>query len=157
MRISEGYKQDGIYCPWDLDIWEIANYYSVPLRFADAPSFHYKNEYFQWVIINKNLSIEKQREQFFHELSHFFKHTGSQMDMPDFKRKGQEMKTKMFTCYASIPYHMLSYINFQDPYVVNKTAEMFRITWSVAYYRLWKIKQHIMEEFTNERISTKTR
>lgn len=143
--------RDRVYSPWDLDIRKIASFYNIPLKFAGVPSFCYENEYFQLIVINKKLAIEKQREQFFHELSHFFKHSGSQLDMPDFIRKGQEMKTNIFTCYASIPYHMLSYINFQDSYVVNKTAEMFRITWAVAYYRLWKIKQNIIGGFSNER------
>ncbi|MFS0766074.1 ImmA/IrrE family metallo-endopeptidase [Peribacillus phoenicis] len=98
---------------------------------------------YQGITIDSRESLEVQREMFFHELCHLLRHTGVQSMMSKAFRELQERDAQHFTRYAAIPFHMLKYIDTQDPYVIDQMVELFKVTPELCESRLLQIKNKI--------------
>jgi Zn-dependent peptidase ImmA (M78 family) len=98
---------------------------------------------FQGIYLDTRVSKEEQKEHFFHELCHILRHVGCQSMMPKTFQELQEWDARNFVRYAAIPHHMINYIDFKDEYVVENTANLFKITPELAEERLNQIKHKI--------------
>ncbi len=60
--------------------------------------------------------------------------------MPEAFRELQERDARLFTKYAAIPYHMLKFIDWNDRYIVEQMANMFKVTPELCEERLTQVK-----------------
>lgn len=145
-KVMKMYKNMNIYKPEDIDIRKIANYFRIHLKFSANRSYSFQNENFMIININKSLNKMKQREVFFHELCHLLRHCGNQYkNMPKAFRELQEWDAEHFTRYAAIPFHMLNYINWTTPCIVNEMSNIFNISNSICKERIFHINRNKMK------------
>ncbi|MGE6718680.1 ImmA/IrrE family metallo-endopeptidase [Peribacillus frigoritolerans] len=98
---------------------------------------------YRGITVDSRESLEKQREMFFHELCHLLRHTGIQSMMHTAFRELQERDAEHFKRYAAIPFHMLKYIDIQDPYVIDQMVDLFKVTPELCELRLLQIKNRM--------------
>lgn len=142
------YTRIGILRPEHIDIKFIAKNFDITINISNLPSTHVVNGRFRGIYLNRSLSKEMRREVFFHEFCHIQRHAGVQSNMPNPFRELQEWDAKTFTLYATIPYHMIQFIPFDEPGCIEETAHMFRITSELAEERIEMIKRR-MDTITN--------
>lgn len=130
----------------------IARQYRIFLHKKPRPaSFEVIGRY-QGINMDSRESFEVQREMFFHELCHILRHAGIQTMLPESFRQLQEWDAKCFVRYAAIPYHMLKYIQLDDPYVVDQMVSLFKVTPELCVERLAQIKnRHLYQHTVAER------
>jgi hypothetical protein len=104
-------------------------------------AFHEVVGRYRGITIDTRESIEVQREMFFHELCHILRHCGVQSMMPAAFREMQERDARHFTRYAAIPYHMIKFIDIEDPYVIDQMVDKFKVTPELCLERLEQIKE----------------
>jgi Zn-dependent peptidase ImmA (M78 family) len=118
----------------------IARVYGIFINRWELPSKYLVNGRFRGVYIDKRKQKDKQREIFFHELCHILRHMGIQTMMPAAFRELQEWDARRFTLYAAIPAHMLKFIDFNDEYVIDQMASIFKVTPELCEERLEQIQ-----------------
>ncbi len=140
------YQSIGIQSPQDLEPDVIAERLGVKLRYEDTPSLFYEYGNYRCIVIDKTLSPDEQRRQFFHELGHLFRgHAGEQSELPDLFRGLQEEQAEHFARYAMMPYFMIQSLTLPEfewemPYLI--TSE-FRVPLHLARERWEQIKRRI--------------
>ncbi|KXG09916.1 hypothetical protein AT864_01476 [Anoxybacillus sp. P3H1B] len=142
--VTKLYTRLGIFHPTHIDIFFIAQKMNIFLREKPFPSTHQVVGRFRCITIDSRLSNEEKREAFFHELCHILRHVGLQSMMPEAFRELQERDARNFTKYAAIPAHMLTYIEWDAPYIVEQMTNIFRITPELCMARLYQIENRIM-------------
>lgn len=132
--IRDFYYDIGIHYPHQLDMHEIIYRLGMSITYMDISSRFYKKE----VIIDERLSKEKQWEDFGHELCHYYRHYGNQMNMPEDFLQLQEFQARFFALHFCIPTFML--LNLRLPNVrgqaIDFIAETFKVTRMFAKKRL---------------------
>lgn len=141
--VTNFYKRIGIRKPEDLQIDFIAKQCNVILMRDQAESHYINLGYTKVIIVDSRLSLERQREVFFHELCHILRHEGMQGIMPVAFRDLQEWDAVNFAKYAAIPYHMLQYIRL-DRDVVADMSELFKVTPKLCKERLEQILNRML-------------
>lgn len=126
--VTKLYKRLGIYRPKHIDIKYIARVYEIFIHRKPLPAYYQVVGRYRGITLDIRESIEKQHEQFFHEFSHILRHSGCQTLLPAAFRELQEWDATHFTKYATIPAHMLKYIYFDDPYVIDQMVSLFKVT-----------------------------
>lgn len=90
------------------------------------------------ICIDLNLSKEKAREVFAHELCHCLFHVGNQLEMYELYREYQEFKAENFAMHFCIPTFML--LNMELPQYISEAIEFvadeFGVTNELALKRL---------------------
>jgi Zn-dependent peptidase ImmA (M78 family) len=142
--VTDFYTRKKILHPRHINIEHIARIYDVFINYWGLPSMYKVNGRFRGIYINKSKSKEQQREIFFHELCHILRHTAVQTMMPAAFRELQEWDARHFTLYAAIPAHMLQFIDFNDEYVIDQMASLFKVTPELCEERLEQIKNRCM-------------
>jgi Zn-dependent peptidase ImmA (M78 family) len=140
--VSRFYRNLNIYTPEDLDEETIAYALDIYLSRKDISSFSYEEGKFKSITIDRRTSPEEQREQFYHELCHILRHAGRQSMMPEAFRELQEWDARHFVRYAAIPFHMLRYIDFNEPDFLLLMAKKFGVTPILCKERIQKIKNN---------------
>jgi hypothetical protein len=153
--VSNFYKRLKIYTPSDINEKKIAYNHCVYLNYREENS-HYINGRFKSITVDERQDPLTQREIFFHELCHILRHAGRQSMMSAAFRELQERDSRHFTRYASIPYHMLKYLDLESPGVIEEMSGMFKVTPELCVERLLQIQSKIQhkkrERFTNENV-----
>lgn len=139
-RVTKLYKNLNIQYPHDIDENYIARKLRIFIHRKPQESFYEVVGRYRGITIDVRVNKEKQREMFFHELGHILRHYGSQSSMPVSFRQYQEWDATNFMKYALIPYHMLHFIDFHDPNVIDKTAKLFCVTPELCEKRLIQIE-----------------
>lgn len=134
-KITTFYKSNGIYTPDHIDEREIARKLDIHLIYSDKRCYASKSEDFKLININKHLTRQQQRERFFHELGHIMMHTGCQYTHNSL-RDHQEHDAANFTRYAAIPLHMLTFVDFNSPYLIENMAATFKVSKELCKERL---------------------
>lgn len=141
--ITAFYQNLGIRTPNDLCIDKIAHKCNVILLKENIDSYYLANDYIKMIVIDSRLSLEQQREVFFHELCHVLRHAGMQGMMPIAFRELQEWDAVRFSRYAAIPAHMLQYIRLEKDNTIADMSEMFGVTPDLCKKRLTQIHNKI--------------
>jgi hypothetical protein len=104
-------------------------------------------ERFRGITIDARKSKKVQREMFFHEFCHILRHAGIHSMMPEAFHELQEWDAKSFVRYAAIPHHMLKFIDFDNPYVIDQMVSLFKVTSELCEDRLLQIQKKLFREF----------
>ncbi|WP_025950432.1 ImmA/IrrE family metallo-endopeptidase [Geobacillus thermocatenulatus] len=142
--ITNFYKRLGIFHPSHIDIEYIARRMNIFLREKPFPSTHQVFGRFRCIVVDSRLSLEEKREAFFHELCHVLRHAGVQSMLPEAFRELQEWDANHFTKYAAIPFHMLKFIDWNEPHIIEHMVNMFKVTPELCKSRLSQIKNRIL-------------
>lgn len=137
--IARLYKSLGIYTPKDINEHKIANQLKIHLSYSERRCYARDEGRFKLINLNKNIQPHEQREIFFHELYHILRHSGYQYQyksMPHSFRELQEWDAAHFTRYAAIPFHMLKYIDFKSPYLIETMSNTFKVSEELCEYRV---------------------
>jgi Zn-dependent peptidase ImmA (M78 family) len=137
--VTDFYKRLNIFTPKDINEQKIAYELRIFLRYKEENSF-YINGRFRSITIDSRLTSKIQRQIFYHELCHILRHVGRQTIMPGAFRELQERDARHFSRYAAIPHHMLSFIDFDSPYVVEEMSDTFKVTPVLCIERLEQIQ-----------------
>jgi Zn-dependent peptidase ImmA (M78 family) len=141
--VSKFYRRIGINTPEDISEKAIARALRIHLTYSDKRSYSTEIGNFQLINIYKDLDKNKQREVFFHELCHILRHSGFQYRiMPSAFRELQEWDAAHFTRYAAIPFHMLDYVNWTSPTLIEEMANTFKISEEICQYRVNHINRN---------------
>jgi Zn-dependent peptidase ImmA (M78 family) len=142
--VTQFYTRMKILHPRQINEDYIARIYNIFINRWKLPSKYLVNGRFQGIYIDTRKSKDKQREIFFHELCHVLRHMGVQTMMPAPFRELQEWDARHFTLYAAIPRHMIKFIDFEDPYVIDQMTSLFKVTPELCEERLEQIKNRCM-------------
>lgn len=137
--VTNFYIRLKIYHPRQIKLEYIARVYEIFIHRKPIPSFYEVIGRYRGITIDNRESLTVQREMFFHELAHLLRHSGIQSMMPAALRELQERDARHFTRYAAIPYHMLQFIDFDDPFVIDQMASLFKVTPELCEERLEQI------------------
>lgn len=137
--VTDFYSRLSIYRPEQIDIQLIASRYRIYVHTKPMPSSHQIVGHYKGITLDSRETEEVQREMFFHELCHILRHYGVQTMMPDAFRELQEWDARNFIRYAAIPQHMIRFINFDDHYVIDQMASLFKVTPQLCEERLNQI------------------
>lgn len=141
--VSKFYRMNGILTPQDINEKAIARALRIFLTYSDKRSYSAEEGKFKLININKNLDPLKQREVFFHELCHILRHEGHQYKiMPAAFRELQEWDAVRFTRYAAIPFHMLRFIDWKSPSLIEDMSNIFKISEEICQYRVDHINRN---------------
>lgn len=138
--VTDFYLRLNIYHPDQNDMQLIARRYRIFLHKKPLPSCHQIVGRYRGITIDNREPPEVQREMFFHELCHILRHCGVQSMMPEAFRQLQEWDARNFVRYAAIPHHMIRFIDFDDPHVIDQMASLFKVTHKLCEERLLQIK-----------------
>ncbi|MDX8046632.1 ImmA/IrrE family metallo-endopeptidase [Gracilibacillus sp. S3-1-1] len=142
--IANHYLKKGITTPSLMDIRKIAISFDIQLGFREKRSYSFTYGKSKIISIDSRLTLEEQREQFFHELCHILRHCGSQLVMPKAFHDLQEWDAKRFTRYAAIPFNMLKLFDLKSEYIVDDMAQSFNVGTKVVKERLDGIHRNIL-------------
>ena len=135
--ISNEYIKKGILTPADLTISNISKCFGVEIVIRNGKNYSVNIDGTIVLFLSKESRRDLKRN-FHHELCHGLMHEGRQRKgMPIPLRELQENQAENFIKYSTIPYHMLSYINFKD---VEYTAEVFGVSTDICEERIESIQ-----------------
>ncbi|GAA0471703.1 ImmA/IrrE family metallo-endopeptidase [Alkalibacillus silvisoli] len=137
--VSRFYRKNGLLYPDDLYISDISCKLGIYLTMDQPFTYSFEEDDLKLINVSYDLPTHKQREAFFHELCHIFRHTGNQVMMPEAFRELQERDAKHFTIYAAIPFHMLTQYKLKDDQIHWTLAEDFNVPAEIARERVEKI------------------
>ncbi|AWG44183.1 hypothetical protein BEH_11550 [Priestia filamentosa] len=135
--ISKEYIKRQILTPEDLTIDNIAECFHLDVIIRDGRVYSVEIDGEFVIFLRDEENPQRQKEKFFHELCHILIHSGRQTNMPLLLRELQENQAENFVKYASLPYHMLSYIKEDDVYY---TSELFNISVNICRDRMFSVQ-----------------
>jgi len=101
------YQKLHINVPSQIDMISIASNLGIWLHFVDVESAAIDRNGLYSILINRNLSIQQQWEEFGHELGHVLFHCGHQWFLPEGFIAYQENKANNFALQFCVPTFML--------------------------------------------------
>ena len=148
--VEELYMDIGIVKAKEIDMFAIASYLGIKLKFWDETSEAIEDEDgVFWILINEELGPKEQWQDFAHELCHVLQHEGYQLNMiTDFIRY-QEIKADNFMYNFCVPTFMLeeykiaNYYNIEDG--VSIVAKDFNVTEEFSRKRLIQFRNKIQQ------------
>lgn len=136
--ISKIYIRKGVLEPGDLSRDNIEKVFGFDYYVMRSPAYFIDN----MVVVDKREPFPIQREQFFHELCHFLRHSPC-AGMPKMYRQLIEWEARNFIKYAAIPFHMLDYVDKQNPLI--SMSEIFDVSLEICRERIELIKNQFIE------------
>ncbi|CEH30249.1 ImmA/IrrE family metallo-endopeptidase [Aneurinibacillus migulanus] len=157
--IEEQYKQKGILSPRDLTIEKICTEFCIEIEYTEGICSVVWDEELIIVYLNQNLSLQEQKEAFFHELCHPLRHVVDQRNRhPIFQGliELQEEQARNFQPYAIIPFFMVEQLELpnRDKEIAGLLAQTFNTTYLFAYRRWEQIKRRIAQGILDEKIKS---
>ncbi|WP_053431774.1 ImmA/IrrE family metallo-endopeptidase [Halalkalibacterium halodurans] len=142
--ISNEYKHKNIKKVQDLNIENLSVAFQVEIVLHTHKSNCIYDDEYSVIFLNKDQSIEKQREDFFHELCHILFHVGDQRSIPKEFCELQENQARRFGLYAAMPKHILdTYLSYPP----EEIAEIFTLPKCMVIDRLTQIKnRHLFKK-----------
>lgn len=137
--VTNFYSRLKIHHPKQIKLEYIARVYEIHIHRKPMPAFYEVIGRYRGITIDNREALTMQREMFFHELAHILRHAGVQSMMPAALRELQERDARHFTRYAAIPHHMLQFVDFNDPYVIDQMSNLFKVTPELCEERLAQI------------------
>lgn len=137
--VTQFYTRLRILHPRQLKIENIGKVYEIFIHRKPIPAFYEVKGRYRGITIDSREDSLVQREMFFHELAHILRHNGIQSMLPAAFRELQEWDARHFTLYATIPHHMLRFIDFNDEYVIDQMVGIFKVTPGLCEERLEQI------------------
>ncbi|WP_181350522.1 ImmA/IrrE family metallo-endopeptidase [Thalassobacillus sp. CUG 92003] len=137
--VSNWYIKRKFQYPLDLKLRKIAMQYEIFIHYKPMESRYTRFGRYREIVLNSTLNKTIQREQFFHELCHAVRHVGKQTMMPDAFRELQERDARHFTLYAALPYHMVKSYNLDDPDLLERWSQDFKVTEELCKERFTQI------------------
>lgn len=125
--IYELYKSIGVMNPNDLDMRFIAKQLGVDVVYK-RKSFRLDNE-----IILVRSGEREEWVEFGHEICHFLRHVGSQLNMPPLFRQLQEWQANYFAYHFCVPTFMLDRLL---NYTLSDIMNLFNVGYEFASKRL---------------------
>lgn len=110
--IYQKYCEHGILAPGDMDLDRIAAMHHAIIQPTGGRSKVLFDDSGGIIFLNKQDDTSKQRADFFHELGHLVRHTGSQNSLPPLFVELQERQASVFQLYAAMPYYLVA--NYED-------------------------------------------
>ena len=101
--IENIYTNISIYHRRQLNPEEIAARFGIVVDYVDGTSKCVEHGQFSLNMLNQNLSLAAQWQEFAHELCHLFCHAGNQYTLPPFFLKMQKWQAKSFALHFCIP------------------------------------------------------
>ncbi|WP_096435946.1 ImmA/IrrE family metallo-endopeptidase [Alteribacter populi] len=139
------YERMNIFFPSDIDIHSIAYHHRIYIKFWDKPSNYKRLGRFQAIYLQYGLSPEEERIQFFHELGHLLRHSGSQFFMTSSFAELQEWDANLFAFYAALPWHMLKQYDLNNCNTITQVSQEFCVPIEFVDKRMLFIKQKIKD------------
>ncbi|MBT2735184.1 ImmA/IrrE family metallo-endopeptidase [Bacillus sp. ISL-7] len=149
--VTNFYTRLRILHPRQIKIENIAKVNEIFIHKKPMPSYYEVMGRYRGITIDSRVSFTVQREMFFHELCHIMRHTGRQSMMLAALRELQERDARHFTRYAAIPHHMLKFVDFEDPYVIDQMASLFKVTPKLCEERLEQIHNRCFKYIAESR------
>lgn len=109
--VKEMYTKINILKPLELDFRHIAARLGIKVFYWTESSQAVFNNELSYILLNENLSIPEQWQDFGHELCHVLLHTGNQNYLTQSFREYQEAKANYFMYHACVPSFMLMEID----------------------------------------------
>lgn len=136
------YYKININSPYQLYLYDVADALNIGTYSIPSPSqvVNYKGRNF--IFLDDSLTLQKQFEEFSHELGHIFLHDADQQDMHRQYRDYQEWKADLFALHFCVPTFMLLQLPIKD-LSADHISEVFGVTQSFANKRLTMHKQKI--------------
>lgn len=133
--VKELYEHLQIFSREQLNAKTIAKLLDVKLFYWEEKSQAIIYDDMSAIFIDLRNSIERQWQDFCHELAHVLLHIGIQEKLPKMYIEYQEHKANQFMYHAAVPTFMLDCL---DPslYTANKIAELFGVELDFAEHRL---------------------
>jgi Zn-dependent peptidase ImmA (M78 family) len=114
-----------IYEPKDICTLSIVKELRIFLRYHSRPSNYERHGNYKAILIEKGLSNQQERLEFFHELGHLLRHSGSQLFMRKEFAELQEWDAKHFEFYAAMPWSMMTQFDLNSPHIIEELSEAF--------------------------------
>lgn len=132
------YEKIAITQPQELKFQEIAKQLGIRVFFWPEPSQALFNGEKGYILLNETLTIQKQWQDFNHELAHLLLHIGRQRKLPESFRTYQESKANNFMYHACVPTFMLDEMELFDvtAHTVGIVQATFNVERDVAVKRL---------------------
>lgn len=145
-NVSRLFIELGILLPEDLDEETISYALDIYLLKHTNQSYSFQSGLLKSITLSSQLSQKQRREQFYHELCHVLIHEGNQRNLPVSFRHLQEQDARHFTRYAAIPFHMIQFIDWEEPNLVHRVSDDFKIPHILAQERLNHIRRRLQWE-----------
>ncbi|MDY0396821.1 ImmA/IrrE family metallo-endopeptidase [Virgibacillus halophilus] len=142
--ITTNYSHQHIKTPQDINLTRIARWHHIYIHYREMPARYDIFGRFKCIVVDKRVSLEEQREQFFHELCHILRHAGHQSMLPEAFRELQEWDANRFVMYAALPYSMVTKYDFENPYLIQDLAYDFKVTEGLCKKRMEQIKRNLL-------------
>lgn len=156
--ISQIYMDNGIHQPNDMDLKLIASLFNCEVAYSNgSPKVLFDEEIGGIIFLSSGSSLEQQRIDFFHELSHPALHIGNQTTMPKSFVNLQESQAASFQMYSAIPFFMLKELSLSHYFqnYIPLLCEAFQLPASFVRYRLEQIQRRIIREQRDQLIKAR--
>lgn len=146
------YAEVGISNPYQITVEELAwrfnvwvHYKPISSRALEAVNSMYS------MFLDSRIPADQQRLDFLHELCHLLRHAGNQIIMPESFTRMQETEAARFTLYASMPFSMISRLEFSDrrESAIHMLMQTFDVSLSLAEQRLDQIHRRCLQGMLN--------
>ncbi|MGY4689298.1 ImmA/IrrE family metallo-endopeptidase [Salibacterium sp. K-3] len=130
------YRYLRIYTPREIDEQIISRKLRIFLKYHDEGSTYKEHGRFRAILLQRGLSPEEHRIQFFHELGHLLRHDSNRMFISDKLADFLEWDTRLFEMYAALPHHMLRGYDWDAPDIIEQLSDDFVVPSDFAKQRL---------------------
>lgn len=114
-----------IHVPYEIEPDDIGQKLRIHVLYHHQPTFFISSAGYKAIYLERNISRQEQRLQFFHELGHLLRHSGSRLFMPAAFSDFQEWDARHFEFYAAMPWSMMRQFNLKNPDIVEELSEAF--------------------------------
>lgn len=136
--VEQLYKQHNILLPVDITVQSISTKMNIKTEYAGIKSTSFRLATGNHIIIlDKRKSLQKQREDFLHELGHLLRHEGNQILLPRPFVQYQEEDAEHFVLYALMPFFMIETLELSPDrkQAVQQLADTFTVGTELASKR----------------------
>ncbi|WYU50008.1 ImmA/IrrE family metallo-endopeptidase [Bacillus sp. FSL K6-0047] len=105
-RISHQLKSMGINSAADLSYENLCEVFNIDIQYHEGQSKCIFEDDYALFLLDSRLSYYEQRRVFFHELSHYFCHSGNQKHLPKPLLSLQEEQASYISLYIAMPRHI---------------------------------------------------
>lgn len=105
-RISHQLKSMGINSAADLSFENLCEVFNIDIQYHEGQSKCIFEDNYALFLLDSRLTYYEQRRVFFHELAHYFCHSGNQKHLPKTLLSLQEEQASFISLYIAMPRHI---------------------------------------------------